>query len=89
MFDNDYLYSHIFQDTSKKSPGTIYKEKSALRLEEARKREEIKQEIKERDREHDAKTRKKRRADVGSMFSISNTGAFVSSLCAFAQYFIL
>ena len=48
----------------KKSPGTIAQEKSDIRLEEWRKREMIKQQHKERDREHVFKVKRQRLHDV-------------------------
>ena len=61
-----------------KSPGTIAHEKSMLHVEEFRAKNEVKQAMKERDRQHDASIRRERMSAVGNMFSVDNGGSFVS-----------
>jgi hypothetical protein len=66
-----------------KSPTTLSREKSELRIEEHRKKEQTKAEIEMKKKEHDAKIRQQRQAQVGGLFSVDNSGAFVSNLVLF------
>jgi cytoskeletal protein RodZ len=77
--------------TAAKSPGTIQREKHELKLFEFKKKAEVKQMMKERDREHDNDVRNER-VNKMSKFSLDSMrvrgdGKFVSSMLS--VYYII